>query len=457
MSGPRSVVFLGPSLPLERARQLLPEAIFRPPARQSDVISAVRIDSPQVIGIIDGTFAQTLSVWHKEILYALQQGIHVFGAASMGALRAAECDVFGMVGIGEIYRAYRDGVLRDDDEVALMHASGEEGYRGLTEAMVNVRATIAAASAAGLFGEGEEQLVVSCAKAVHFTERSWEAIFRASRRAGLALGAETALRAFVGSGTVDVKGRDAAELLEHLAGLPAELPPALPSEPLARSSVFVALYERDRRVKRPAGEVSLDAIARWAMLAAPGADDLLELAQLREVAAAFAAFLQLETTAEMVASEKSRFMARRRLRSEDDLARWLERNDLDESDFGELVRLLATGRRMRAWVAARRFKRQMARPLLDELRLAGRYPEVADEAAADEAALSGIEEEGGLSGGEPVGLTRRQLIAEQAAASSWLPDTSIDQWAIESGFEDAFDVYIEMLRHRALRSRQSSS
>ena len=50
----------------------------------------------------------------------MSQGIHVFGSASMGALRAELCP-FGMVGVGRIFEAYRDGELEDDDEVAVIH------------------------------------------------------------------------------------------------------------------------------------------------------------------------------------------------------------------------------------------------------------------------------------------------------------------------------------------------
>ena len=45
-------------------------------------------------------------------------GTQVFGAASMGALRAAELAPFGMIGVGAIFAAYRDGRLTGDDEVA---------------------------------------------------------------------------------------------------------------------------------------------------------------------------------------------------------------------------------------------------------------------------------------------------------------------------------------------------
>ena len=64
-----------------------------------------------MIGVIDGYFEVVPTVWHKEILWAMSQGIHVYGAASIGALRAAELAEFGMNGVGQIYQQYRSGEL----------------------------------------------------------------------------------------------------------------------------------------------------------------------------------------------------------------------------------------------------------------------------------------------------------------------------------------------------------
>ena len=85
-----AVIFLGPTLALEEARSIFPEAIYRPPIAMGDLASIVRNDvakPPWGIGIVDGVFYQALPVWHKEILYALENGIAVFGSSSMGALR----------------------------------------------------------------------------------------------------------------------------------------------------------------------------------------------------------------------------------------------------------------------------------------------------------------------------------------------------------------------------------
>ena len=86
------LVYLGPSLPLTKAREILPEAVYRPPAKQGDILSDVVNLSPTHIILIDGEFKQNLSPWHKEIVYALQHpGVKgVYGAASMGALRARD-------------------------------------------------------------------------------------------------------------------------------------------------------------------------------------------------------------------------------------------------------------------------------------------------------------------------------------------------------------------------------
>ena len=94
------VIFAGPTLwkdPVLQAEDLA----WRPPAGQGDVYRIAQ-KRPPAIGLIDGRFETCPAVWHKEILWALTQGIPVYGAASMGALRAAELYPFGMIGVGAI-------------------------------------------------------------------------------------------------------------------------------------------------------------------------------------------------------------------------------------------------------------------------------------------------------------------------------------------------------------------
>src|SRR5208337_3000103 len=150
-----AVVFLGPTLPQREAAAVL-DATFLPPARQGDVFRAVQTHHPRAIGLIDGVFLDVPAVWHREILWALSEGTHVFGAASMGALRAAELAPFGMRGVGAIFAAYRAGrwpgedtSFEDDDEVAVIHAPAEAGGAALSDPMVDLRASLTAAEEEG--------------------------------------------------------------------------------------------------------------------------------------------------------------------------------------------------------------------------------------------------------------------------------------------------------------------
>src|SRR5713226_6011264 len=144
----RAVIFTGPTLSAVDARMVL-AADYRPPAAEGDVYRAAR-GRPQVIGIIDGYFERVPSVRHKEILWAMSRGIHVFGSASIGALRAAELAAFGMEGVGTIFEFYRDGMLEDDDEVAIAHGPAEVGFVAGSEAMVNIRQTLQKAERDGV-------------------------------------------------------------------------------------------------------------------------------------------------------------------------------------------------------------------------------------------------------------------------------------------------------------------
>ena len=210
------VVFLGPSLPVDEARQILP-ARYLGPAQCGDVLRARRL-SPKVIAIVDGVFATAPSIWHKEILLAIDDGIAVVGASSMGALRAAELAPFGMIGVGRIYEAYRDGVYADDDEVALLHGPAESGYREMSEAMVNVRATVAHAVSVGVICQASADRVISSAKDTFYQERSMIAAAEAAwARDSQAEERGAFLRFIANGGYVNQKRLDALELLNHLA------------------------------------------------------------------------------------------------------------------------------------------------------------------------------------------------------------------------------------------------
>jgi hypothetical protein len=210
------VVFLGPTLPQDEARAVL-DAHYLSPAGHGDVLRAA-LHRPRAIALVDGVFDTVPAVWHKEILFALSEGIHVYGAASMGALRAAELDRFGMRGVGAVYRAYADGTLEDDDEVAVAQADAEYGFRALSDSMVDVRATLDAAVANGIVAAPVAAGIAARVKATFYPERKLLAALFPDDAA------HERLRSWLPGGWVLRKRADALELLrvvgDHLlAGL----------------------------------------------------------------------------------------------------------------------------------------------------------------------------------------------------------------------------------------------
>src|ERR1041384_6398821 len=172
----RPVVFLGPSLPREDAERLL-DADYRRPVRRGDL---AEVPAGSAVLIIDGEFDQSFSVSPREILALLDRGTPVFGASSMGALRAAELAAYGMQGIGWIFEAYRSGRIIGDDEVALTF-SPEDGTPN-TVPLVNVRYWLACLSARGLLDEAAARRCLQLARSIFYAERMpWrlERLFRA--------------------------------------------------------------------------------------------------------------------------------------------------------------------------------------------------------------------------------------------------------------------------------------
>ena len=184
-AGPKTLVFVGPTLPAAEAARLLPGAEIRPPVSVGEVLGLLRRRGGPALrrlAIIDGYFERMASVWHKELLLALERGIEVWGASSMGALRAAELHPFGMRGVGAVFEAFRSGELVADDEVAVAHLPAEAGFRAVSDALVNLRFGIR--TAPGLSARVRTRLV-ELAQARFYRERSWAQLVADGRADGL--------------------------------------------------------------------------------------------------------------------------------------------------------------------------------------------------------------------------------------------------------------------------------
>mgnify|MGYP003693740557 CR=1 FL=1 len=204
-------IFTGPTIsPAEASAEL--KAVYLPPAAEGDVYR-VALHRPQAIGIIDGYFQSVPTVRHKEILWAMSCGIHVFGSASIGALRAAELLPFGMEGVGAVFELYRDGIFEDDDEVAVAHGPAETGFVSASEAMVNIRQTLRKAERLGIISTELRVSLESIGKELFYPDRNYSMVLRHALENGSSQAELTRLQQWLPNHRVNQKRDDALLML----------------------------------------------------------------------------------------------------------------------------------------------------------------------------------------------------------------------------------------------------
>lgn len=438
-------VFVGPTLPPDDAAATL-DAVYLPPVQQGDVYRVAVRHRPRAIGIVDGYFQHVPSVWHKEILWAMAEGIHVFGSASMGALRAAELAAFGMRGVGRIFEAYRTGVFgpygdevfEDEDEVAIVHGPADAGYLALSEAMVNIRSTLAAAASAGIIGADTRDGLVRIAKQLFYPERLWERILGSGTR-GLPEREIEALRRWLPGGRINQKRDDALAMLAAVRdSLAADPPPARVTYVFQRSEMWqrvvadvAAADEHDgsREVER---EALLDELRLAGTYAEARRAGVLRWAGLRECARQSLAESPEDRRAVEREFRKRFAMSRRR-----DIDRWLVENDLEDSERAQLMsdeaRLCQLDRALGPLAAGH---------VVSHLRATGRYPHYAARAQAKAHVLTRT---GGDSEVDAPTRLRLALWYFERRLGGRMPD-DLDQYAASQGFADTDALYRALWR-----------
>jgi len=339
---PLVCIFVGPSLAADEVRSILAPLDVRlyllPPAEQGSLLRLVN-QRPDVVGIVDGSFFHVPALLHREILFLMEQGTRVLGAASLGALRAAELDSFGMEGIGQIYQWYRDGAIDGDDEVAVAHAEAGEGYRSQSVALVSVRHDLDRARRQGVIRARTAHVILAAARRTFFAERTYATLLDAPalRRQDLA-GEVAAFRTFLHDEPADLKHDDASLLVQTVARRLAgkERWPDRPELRVNHSGHFQGFWER--YVGHPA--------EGWHV------PDSFTLALHRITAPSYPA-LHRRVTVQCLALEEAvhrglvgdpddillaRFRTEHDLAGEDEFARWLRERYLTTADLLQILR-----------------------------------------------------------------------------------------------------------------------
>ena len=384
------VVFLGPTLTHREAALVLPDAVVLPPAAMGDVLAALHHYRPRSISLVDGYFMSRMSVFHKELLHVMSQGVWTLGAASMGALRAAECAPFGMIGIGSIYDALASGELADDDEVALTHAEESEGFRPLSDAMVTIRATLGAALDEGLVSGGEHDGLVHLQKERWFPDRRLASVAADAVALGFDPDRAADLSSWLRGHVVDPKRTDALQLLHYVRTLPDDPIPEHDRPAVVMSGSFSATLARDQRVRTPEGwPVTFDRMRRHAALHADDYDDVMLAARLARAVSTLSLLVGGPPTVEEFAEGRLRLAALLDIEA-DALDARLRELDMDERSIASMAATQAHHLRLAHSWLGRRTHGMITADFVDQLRLRGRYDDIKRRTAVEHEAAADV-------------------------------------------------------------------
>lgn len=169
MSTSRPIIFLGPSLSIEKAKKIL-EADYRKPAKKGDLFQLI-FNETKIVGLIDGYFLQDYPPTPIEVYNLVKKKeTKVYGSSSLGALRAVELSKYGMIGVGKIFNLFRNGILDSDDEVAVTFTDYSD-YK--SEALIDIRYNLFLAQKMKVIDKEVKRIILRVSKQTYFPYRTY--------------------------------------------------------------------------------------------------------------------------------------------------------------------------------------------------------------------------------------------------------------------------------------------
>ena len=286
-----------------------------------------------------------------------------------------------------------------------MHGPAETGYRPGSEAMVNIRFTLARAHDAGVLSAATRSALLRMAKDLFYPERSYQEVLRQGRQCGLPAAELDALQDWLPAGQVNQKRDDARAMLEVMRDrLAAGLPPKSVSYTVENTTIWhAATALPGAQGDGNDGSAVLPHTLREEMQVEGSYTRVQQGALLRFLATGEASRLSIVVTAEQLQHTGDRWRDRREL---DDIAtfhRWLDRCDLTIDTFSAKLREEALLWLVRSWAGP-----DMESRIIDELLMTGEYERLVARARDKERVL----ESRGLQSPrvEDVGLAQEELL-----------------------------------------------
>jgi hypothetical protein len=163
------------SLDAASALRHLPGARIAPPICRGDLIKDIDSGVHAVV-IIDGKFHQNLAVAPDEIVDALSCGIKVYGAASMGALRASELHPFGMIGHGMIFEHIVVTPDFRDDFLGQVFSDSDGAIRKLSHAYIDFYMNSLELERHGRLTFRERATLLKSYAGIFYADRGWPSL-----------------------------------------------------------------------------------------------------------------------------------------------------------------------------------------------------------------------------------------------------------------------------------------
>ena len=212
----KPVIFLGPSLSREKARKIL-DADYRLPAKKGDLLQLI-LKEVNIVGLVDGYFLQDYPPTPIEVYNLVRKrNVKVFGSSSLGALRAVELGKYGMIGIGKIFRLFRDGILESDDEVAVTFTD-YTNYK--SEALIDIRYNLFLAQKYNIIDNSTGRSILKVSKQTYFPYRTYGDILDKCKSKYPEINSKIeSFRDYILNNRKSLKERDAVRLLKHIKSI----------------------------------------------------------------------------------------------------------------------------------------------------------------------------------------------------------------------------------------------
>jgi TfuA protein len=212
----KPVIFLGPSLSKEKARKIL-DADYRLPAKKGDLLQLIPKEV-DIVGLVDGYFLQDYPPTPIEVYNLVRKkNVKVFGSSSLGALRAVELGKYGMIGIGKIFRLFRDRILESDDEVAVTFTD-YTNYK--SEALIDIRYNLFLAQKYKIIDNRTSRSILKVSKQTYFPYRTYGDILDKCTLKYPEINSQVeSFRSYILNNKKSLKERDAVRLLKHIKSM----------------------------------------------------------------------------------------------------------------------------------------------------------------------------------------------------------------------------------------------